>query len=134
MPQKRFTPEQIIEKRRHADVLLGQGKKVGEVVKALKVTEVTDSRWRREYGGMTTAQAKAQAIIRFPHFVIPTPKAGSPVGSGRGSLVAGDDRARLAICRNFSVIQPDNALTEIAHLSEGMGDEHDGDLSPLELL
>jgi transposase-like protein len=39
-------------------VLLGQGQKVAEVVKALGVTEVTDSRWRQEYGGMTTAQAK----------------------------------------------------------------------------
>jgi len=46
MPTKRFTPEQIINKLRHADVLLGQGKKVAEVVKALGITEVTDSRWR----------------------------------------------------------------------------------------
>lgn len=58
MPTKRFTPEQIIGKLRHADVLLGQGKKVAEVVKALGVTEVTYYRWRQEYGGMTTAQAK----------------------------------------------------------------------------
>jgi putative transposase len=31
---------------------------VAEVVNALGVTEVTYSRWRQEYGGMTTAQAK----------------------------------------------------------------------------
>ncbi len=58
MPQKRFTPEQIIGKLRHADVWLGQGKKVAEVAKALGVTEVTYYRWRQEYGGMSTAQAK----------------------------------------------------------------------------
>ena len=58
MPTRRFTPEQIIGKLRHADVLLGQGKKVAEVVRALGVTEVTYYRWRQEYGGMTTAQAK----------------------------------------------------------------------------
>ncbi len=58
MPKKRFQPEQIIGKLRHADVLLGQGKKVAEIVKALGVTEVTYYRWRQEYGGMTTAQAK----------------------------------------------------------------------------
>jgi len=58
MPTKRFQPEEIIGKLRHADVLLGQGQKVAEVVKALGVTEVTDSRWRQAYGGMTTAQAK----------------------------------------------------------------------------
>ncbi len=51
-------PGKIIGKLRHADVLLGQGKKVAEVVKALGVTEVTYYRWRQEYGGMTTAQAK----------------------------------------------------------------------------
>jgi putative transposase len=58
MPKKRFTPEDIIGKLRHADVLLGQGKKIAEVVKALGVTDVTYYRWRQEFGGMTTAQAK----------------------------------------------------------------------------
>jgi ABC-type protease/lipase transport system fused ATPase/permease subunit len=45
-------------KLRHADVLLGQRKRVAEVVKAMGVSDVTDSRWRQEFGGMTTAQAK----------------------------------------------------------------------------
>ncbi len=58
MPTKRFTPEQIIGKLRHADVLLGQGKKVAEIVKVLGITDVTYYRWRQEFGGMTTAQAK----------------------------------------------------------------------------
>jgi putative transposase len=58
MPKKRFTPEDIIGKLRHADVLLGHGKKIAEVVKALGVTDVTYYRWRQEFGGMTTAQAK----------------------------------------------------------------------------
>jgi transposase-like protein len=31
---------------------------VAEVVKALGVTDVTYYRWRQEFGGMTTAQAK----------------------------------------------------------------------------
>lgn len=39
-------------------MLLGQGKKVAEIVKALGITDVTDSRWRQEFGGMSTAQAK----------------------------------------------------------------------------
>ena len=41
MPQKRYRPEEIIAKLRQADVLLGEGKKVPEVVKALGVHEVT---------------------------------------------------------------------------------------------
>jgi len=41
MPQRRYRPEEIIAKLRQADVLLGEGKKVPEVVKALGVHEVT---------------------------------------------------------------------------------------------
>jgi hypothetical protein len=58
MPRKSFRPEEIIAKLRKADVLLGQGKKVAEVVKALGVSEVTYYRWRQEYGGMSVSQAK----------------------------------------------------------------------------
>ena len=41
MARKGFRPEEVIAKLREADVLLGQGKKVAEVVKALGVSEVT---------------------------------------------------------------------------------------------
>ncbi len=58
MPRKRFRPEEIIAKPREADALLGQGKRVGEVVKALGVSEVTYCRWRRGYGGMSVSRAK----------------------------------------------------------------------------
>ena len=58
MPQKRYRPEEIIAKLREAEVLLGQGKKVPDVVKALGVIEVTYYRWRKEYGGLTVSQAK----------------------------------------------------------------------------
>ena len=37
MPQKRYRPEEIIAKLRKADVLLGEGKKVTEVIKTLGV-------------------------------------------------------------------------------------------------
>jgi putative transposase len=58
MPQKRYRPEEIIAKLRQADVLLGEGKKVPEVVKALAIHEVTYYRWRKEYGGLQVSQAK----------------------------------------------------------------------------
>jgi putative transposase len=35
MPKKRYRPEEIISKLREADVLISQGKKVVEVIKAL---------------------------------------------------------------------------------------------------
>jgi hypothetical protein len=41
MARKGFRPEEIIAKLREAGVLLGQGKKVADVVKALGVSEVS---------------------------------------------------------------------------------------------
>ena len=58
MPQRTYRPEETIAKLRQADVLLGGGKKVPEVVKALGVTEVTYYRWRQEYGGLSLSQAR----------------------------------------------------------------------------
>jgi putative transposase len=55
MPRgKKFTAEQIIGKLREAEVGLAQGKTVPE----LGVTEQTYYRWKREYGGLRTDQAK----------------------------------------------------------------------------
>ena len=58
MPTKHYRPEEIIAKLREAEVLLGQGKKVPEVVKAIGVSEVSYYRWRKEYGGLNVSQAK----------------------------------------------------------------------------
>ena len=58
MAIKRYRPEQIIAKLREADVLLSQGYTVANIIKALEISEVTYYRWRKEYGGMTTSQAK----------------------------------------------------------------------------
>jgi len=59
MPRgKKFTAEQIIGKLREAEVGLAQGKTVPEVVRKLGVTEQTYYRWKREYGGLQTDQAK----------------------------------------------------------------------------
>ncbi len=58
MSKKRYRPEEIIGKLREADVLISQGKKVGDVIKALGITDVTYYRWRQEYGGMSVPQAK----------------------------------------------------------------------------
>jgi putative transposase len=58
MSKKRYRPEEIIGKLREADVLLSQGKKVLDVIKALGITDVTYYRWRQEFGGMSVSQAK----------------------------------------------------------------------------
>ena len=58
MPRKIFKPEQIIKRLRTAEVELSQGKTVAQVCKKIGVTEQTYYRWRKQYGGMKTSQAK----------------------------------------------------------------------------
>jgi len=58
MTRRRHTAEQIITKLREAEVGLAQGRSVAQVCKVLEVTEQTDYRWRKAYGGMQVAQAK----------------------------------------------------------------------------
>ena len=56
MPKKRYSPEEIVARLRQVDVLVGQGKPIGEAVKTIGVTETTYHRWRREYGGLKLDQ------------------------------------------------------------------------------
>ena len=58
MARKGYTPEQIINKLREAEVLLSQGTTAGEASRKIGVTEQTYYRWRKEYGGMRLEQAK----------------------------------------------------------------------------
>jgi putative transposase len=56
--QRRHSPEQVIRKLREADRMLGEGKSIAEVAKALEVAEPTYHRWRNQYGGMKADDAK----------------------------------------------------------------------------
>jgi putative transposase len=58
MAKKVFKPEEIINKLREAEVLSSQGKPVAEICRGLGITDQTYYRWRKEYGGMGTEQAK----------------------------------------------------------------------------
>ncbi len=58
MVKKGYTPEQIINKLREAEILLNQGSTVGEASRKIGVTEQTYYRWRKEYGGLRIEQAK----------------------------------------------------------------------------
>lgn len=58
MARKRYTPEQIIGYLRQAEILIGQGKSMEEVCRAIGVTGNTYYRWRKQYGGMGMDQAK----------------------------------------------------------------------------
>ena len=58
MAKKQFQAEQIIGKLREAEVEISKGQTIGQVVKKLGITEQTYYRWRKEYGGLRTDQAK----------------------------------------------------------------------------
>lgn len=58
MARKKYTAEQIIGLLRQAEVLVGRGCNMEEVVREIGVTPNTYYRWRKEYGGLGLDQAR----------------------------------------------------------------------------
>ena len=58
MVGKGYTPEQIINKLREAEILLGQGNTISVITRKIGVSDYTYYRWRKEYGGLRIEQAK----------------------------------------------------------------------------
>jgi len=58
MGRRSYTPEQIINKLREAEIMLSQGNAVSIVYKKIGVTDQTYYCWRKEYGGMRVDQAR----------------------------------------------------------------------------
>ena len=58
MVRKAYSPEQIINKLREAEIMLSQGATLAVIWKKIGVSDCTYYRWRREYGGMRVEQAK----------------------------------------------------------------------------
>ncbi len=56
--RKRHSAEQVVKKFRDANAMLAAGKNVGEVLQSLEISEATLSRWRSQYGGMKSEEAK----------------------------------------------------------------------------
>ena len=63
MPRKRHSTEQVIAKLREADVQLSKGVSVGEICRALGISEHTYYRWRKEYGGLKLDQARRLKVL-----------------------------------------------------------------------
>ena len=55
---KKHTAEQIISKLREAELAIAQGQTAALAAKSIGVTSQTYFRWRKEYGGLRTDQAK----------------------------------------------------------------------------
>jgi putative transposase len=60
MSKKRHghSPEQILAKLRDADVMLNSVKDLAGVLQTLEVCEATYRRWRNQFGGMKSEEAK----------------------------------------------------------------------------
>ncbi len=58
MVRKTYTPEQIINKLREAEIHINQGIPIAEASRKIGITQQTYYRWRKEYGGLRIGQAK----------------------------------------------------------------------------
>src|SRR5271166_4847327 len=61
--RRRHGPEQIVRKLRDADAMLNAGKDVAAVLQALEISEATYLRWRNQYGGMKSEEAKRRKLL-----------------------------------------------------------------------
>ncbi len=58
MVRKTYSPEQIINKLREAEIHINQGIPIAEASRKIGITQQTYYRWRREYGGLRIEQAR----------------------------------------------------------------------------
>jgi len=58
MPSKKHKPEEIIGKLREVEIVLAQGASTAAACRRISVSDQTYYRWRKEYGGLKTDQAR----------------------------------------------------------------------------
>lgn len=58
MPKKRYSAEEIIQILRTIEIDQAKGASLEEASKKAGVSQVTVSRWKKEYGGLRVDQAK----------------------------------------------------------------------------
>ena len=58
MSTKRHKPEEVVNKLRQVEVLVGQGMARIDAIRQVQITEQTYYRWRKHYGGMGTDQLR----------------------------------------------------------------------------
>ena len=58
MVRKIYTPEQIINKLREAEIHINQGISISEASRKIGVTEQAYYRWRKKYDGLRIEQAR----------------------------------------------------------------------------
>ena len=58
MPMKRYKPEEIVGILRQIEVAMANGKSTPQACKEAEINAQTYYRWRKEFGGLKTEQAK----------------------------------------------------------------------------
>jgi hypothetical protein len=61
--RRRHSPEQIVKKLRDGEAMLNAGKDLAAVLVAVEVSEATWNRWRNQYGGMKSEEAKRLSAL-----------------------------------------------------------------------
>ena len=56
--RKRRKPEQIVKAIQEGEAMLAAGKNEAEVFQALEISAATWERWKKQYGGMKSDEAK----------------------------------------------------------------------------
>ena len=56
--RRRRKPEQIVKLLQEGEAILSAGKTLAEVYQKLEITESTWQRWKKQYGGMKSDEAK----------------------------------------------------------------------------
>ena len=64
MANKRHKLEEIVTKQRQVEVLVGQGMARIDAIREVRITEQIFYRYRKQYGGMGTAQLKARKRLQ----------------------------------------------------------------------
>lgn len=56
--RRRRQPEQVVKALQEGEAMLAAGKALAEVQQKLEISEATWMRWRKQYGGMKSDEAK----------------------------------------------------------------------------
>lgn len=71
MPRKKQAPEEIVAKLRQVDVSFSHGSPVANAVRQFGGTEVTNCRWRQDYGGLKLDQVKWLTELALENIRLP---------------------------------------------------------------
>lgn len=93
MAQKRFTPEQVVAKRREAERLQGQGMTIPQLCKRIGVSDQTFFRWRIRYGALKEDEAQRLRQLELEKLAVETDRGRAGTrdpgleGAGAGKMV-----------------------------------------------